>query len=322
MAYTFLNLAEEVLLQSNVPMTYQEIWNSAKELGLNGKLRSVGKTPWQTLGARLFVEVRDNQNTVFVKVGQRPTRFYLAAKQQTLPNDIIDKLRTKSENKMLQPDFKERILHPLLAYFVYSNPLFKGGKGVLTKTIYHEKSSKKGYNEWLHPDMVGFYLPLNDWNKGLIDFNRISENNILKLYSFELKKSINKATYRESFFQAVSNSSWANEGYLVTPFIQEDDDLLNELERLSMSFGIGIIHLDLEDIDSSKIIYPSKTKSNLDWETMNKLSDENPDFNKFLEDVKIDFESQRIHKTEYEKIIDNPEEYISKNIFKKNVDCN
>ena len=55
---------------------------------------------------------------------------------------------------------------------------------------------------------------------------------------------------------------------------------------------------------------------------MNKLSDENPDFNKFLEDVKIDFESQRIHKTEYEKIIDNPEEYISKNIFKKNVDCN
>jgi hypothetical protein len=31
-----------------------------------------------------------------------------------------------------------------------------------------------------------------------------------------MKKELNFSNLRESYFQAVSNSSWANEGYLVT----------------------------------------------------------------------------------------------------------
>ena len=116
--------------------------------------------------------------------------------------------------------------------------------------------------------------------------------------------------FRESFFQAVSNSSWAHEGYLITKSIEKDDDLLSELQRLSMSFGIGIIHLDLEDIDASSILFPAKIKNQLDWETMNKLSQDNRDFAKFLKDIKIDFNSKRIHKTEYDDILPDPEKYI------------
>ncbi len=142
--------------------------------------------------------------------------------------------------------------------------------------------------------------------------NDISDSNSIKLYSFELKKRIDKSNYREFFFQAVSNSSWSNEGYLVAAEIKEDDDLYSELERLSGSFGIGIIQLDLEDIDSSRVIFSAKQKSRLDWELMNKLCEQNPDFELFINDITKDFKVKTIHKNQYDKIFDDPTEYIDK----------
>ena len=67
--------------------------------------------------------------------------------------------------------------------------------------------------------------------------------------------------YREFFFQAVSNSSWANEGYLVAAEIIQDDELLSELECLSIAFGIGIIQLDITDIDALNIVTTQSTSS-------------------------------------------------------------
>ncbi|APF18349.1 protein of unknown function DUF511 [Caldithrix abyssi DSM 13497] len=313
MKYSLFDFAKEVLTNSDKPLTYQEIWEKGVELGLDKKLNVTGKTPWQSLGARLFVDVRDNKNSDFIKLGKNPARFFLKSKKDFLPKDVIEKIEITESKPTKEVDhFTERDLHPLLTYFVYANPSFNRGRSVLTKTIYHEKSKKNGYNEWLHPDLVGFYIPLEEWDNNLIEFNRLSENNVIKLYSFEIKKTINKGNYRQSFFQAVSNSSWANEGYLVAAYIKRDDDLLSELARLSTSFGIGIIHLDLQDIDSSSVIFPAKHKEKLDWDTMNKLVEQNKDFAKFIQDVKIDFESKRIHKSEYDKIIEDPEKYIKK----------
>ena len=313
MSFTFLDYAIEVLLDADKPLTYQEVWEAGLERGLDKKLNTTGKTPWQTLGARLFVDVKDNTGSVFIKVGSRPARFFLRSKANQIPDDIIEKIEI-SERKEKEPKSKysERELHSLVSYFAYTNPTFSRGRSILTKTIFHEKSKKQGYSEWSHPDLVGFHLPIDEWNPDLIEFNRISDNNALKLFSFELKKSLTKGNYRESFFQAVSNSSWANEGYLVAADIKQDDDLFSELERLSTSFGIGVIQLDLNDIDSSSILYHAKTRNQLDWETMNKLSEQNDDFRQFLKDVKIDFDSKRIHKSEYDKVIDDPETYIHK----------
>lgn len=60
-----------------------------------------------------------------------------------------------------------------------------------------------------------------------------------KLWSFEVKLLINRSNVRECFFQVVSNSSWANFGYLEiigqdtlifsslhTPLIRESDATL------------------------------------------------------------------------------------------------
>ncbi len=317
MAMTFKDYAKEVLTKSDIPLTPQEIWDSGVAEKFDDKLKSRGATPWATIGAQLFVDTRDNDKTPFVKIGKRPARFYLKSKQNELPVDIIKKIEEKEQKEPVKKaSFHERELHPLLAYFANANPLFNRGRNIYTKTIFHEKSTKKGLNEWLHPDMVGFYLPIDDWNANLLDFNKITDNNSLKLFSFELKIKLNKSNYRESFFQAVSNSTWAHEGYLVAANIANDDDLLSELERLSMSFGIGIIKLNLNDIDSSSVLYHAKKRDNLDWETMNKLSERNPDFMKFLQDIKIDFESKRIHKNEYDTILD-PYKHIEEKIANK-----
>lgn len=317
MAYTILDFAEGVLSQSPIPLTFQEIWSRGVEARFDQKLALTGKTPWATLGARLYVDVRDNPKTRFTKEGKNPAKFFLVKRKGELS---AQKVITNDHHDVKSPlqsvDFLERELHPLLTYFAYANPSFSRGRTIYTKTIYHEKSKKHGYNEWLHPDLVGFYLPLDDWDPVLIEFNKLSENKVLKLFSFELKKFLNKSNYRESYFQAVSNSSWANEGYLVASEITEDDDLLAELERLTTSFGIGLIHLNLQDFDASSVVFPAKVRTDLDWETMNKLCEQNSDFLRFIEDVKIDFQSAKIHKSEYDRIIDDPLLYIQKTLFK------
>lgn len=314
--YTFLDFAQEILQSAQAPMTFQEIWEFGKESGLSAKLSITGKTPWQTLGARLFVDIRDNPETRFIKVGRNPARFFLLTRKSEVKLDEIitdtrptKNAKTSKENKF---GFHERKLHSILAYYAYTNTTFNRGKQIYTKTIYHEKSKHNSLSEWVHPDMVGFYSPVEDWNSKLFEFNKATDKTAIRLYSFELKKEIDRSNYREYFFQAVSNSSWANEGYLVSCSVQQDDDLLSELERLSASFGIGIIVLDLDDIDSSSILFPARPKDYLDWETMNKLCEQNPDFETFIDDVQTDYSGKKIHPSEYENIINDPESYITK----------
>ena len=315
MAYSFLDLAADILKKSAKPLTYQEIWDAAKVAGLTNKVTTWGKTPWQTLGARLYVEVRDNPDSHFIKVGKRPARFFLRQREKELSSDVITKIEIEEAKKPeSKTTYRERDLHPLVAYFCYSNPSFNRGRSIFTKTIYHEKSERKGYSEWVHPDMVGFFLPIDDWRPEVIEFNRLSDNNSLRLFSFEIKKALNKANYRESYFQAVSNSSWAHEGYLVAPNILQDDEFLAELQRLSASFGIGIIQLDLQDIDASSVLYPAQEKKTLDWEMINKLCEQNCDFQKFIQDVKIDFESKRIHRAEYDEVPKDARQYIAEKL--------
>jgi len=311
MSYTFLDLAYEVLKKAKNPMIYQDIWQVAQEMGITAKLGTTGKTPWQSLGARLYVEVRDNENSKFVKVGNRPIRFFLKVREAELSTDTAIKLEREEEKKVDRKiDFTERDLHPLLTYYVYAVQSFNRGRAIYTKTIKHEKSVKVGYNEWIHPDIVGFYLPLEDWSATVIEFNRLTDKNALHLFSFEIKIKLNKSNYRESYFQAVSNSSWAHEGYLVAANIQQEDEFLSELDRLSSSFGIGIIELNPSDPDSSRILYPARVRQSLDWETIDKLCRQNSDFEKFLQDVKIDFESKRIHSSEYDEVIDDIAKYV------------
>ena len=120
--------------------------------------------------------------------------------------------------------------------------------------------------------------------------------------SFEMKKNIDYSNLRQYFFQAVSNSSWANEGYLVCLKIDEDPNFKNELQRLSNAFGIGIIKLNPESISESEIICNARYNENIDWDTLERLSEDNPDFNKFISDLTEDIALGKVKST-YDKVI-------------------
>ena len=73
----FLELATQTIKAANRPLTQNEIWEKAVEFGFDKQLKTKGKTPWASVAARLYVDIRDNKNTVFEAVGKRPIRFWL-----------------------------------------------------------------------------------------------------------------------------------------------------------------------------------------------------------------------------------------------------
>jgi len=66
---TLLNLAYEILKEAEEPLVPLEIWRQIEEKGLRDSLGTTGKTPWRTLGARLYVAVIDNSQSRFVNPG-------------------------------------------------------------------------------------------------------------------------------------------------------------------------------------------------------------------------------------------------------------
>ena len=49
MTYTFIELAKDTLEHAGIPLSHVELWQKACELGLDKKLSSVGKTPWESM---------------------------------------------------------------------------------------------------------------------------------------------------------------------------------------------------------------------------------------------------------------------------------
>jgi hypothetical protein len=294
---TFLELAERVLREEKRPLTANEIWTLATEKGYDKQLNSEGKTPWATLGAQLYVNAKDNPKSPFAQTDSRPKKFYLKAhaSQLDLSDTAISKEPTVVKKKRF--DFLEKDLHPYLTYYAYYH------LHCYTKTINHSQSSKKEFGEWVHPDMVGCYFPIEDWKPEVYELSSSIGIISIRLLSFELKRELSFGNLRESFFQTVSNSSWANESYLVAAEVSEEEEFRSELSRLSTSFGIGVIKLNLEDPHSSEIIFPAKYRETLDWETINKLT-MNADFKEFISTVKIDITSKKIHKKEYDQVLD------------------
>ena len=172
--------------------------------------------------------------------------------------------------------YKERSLHRLLANYL-------SGKNILSKTIFHESSSRTDQaQKWVHPDMVG--VEYNEFQepatRSLLKAAETKE--YISFYSYELKRTIeNDHQLKEYFFQALSNSSWANYGYLVAFGISED--VMEEMARLNRSFGIGIIKLSPYS-DDTAVLFPAR-KNELDYYTIDKLCRINPDFKSFITKV-------------------------------------
>jgi len=238
-----------------------------------------GKTPGSTVSASLGDFIRNGDTRVKrIKQDGGTYSYYLTKNEQNIGIDILSGATETVVTKVVKVDktktYDERDLHKLLSSYLKNT-------GIYSKTIFHEQSNGKDNNQiWTHPDMVGIKF-LNLQTKASQNFLKsINRVDTFKLSSYEIKKEINSdSELKKAFFQAVSNSSWANYGYLVA--FEFSDSLTEEMERLNQSFGIGVIELNPNPYQS-KILFPAKFR-NLDFKTIDKLCKINKEFEKFIE---------------------------------------
>lgn len=237
------------------------------------------KTPASTISAALGDFIRNGDTRVKrIKQEGGTYTYYLTKNEANIGIEVLttladDASTPKSQEKVKTYD--ERDLHKLLSSYLKN-------LGIYSKTIFHEQSTygKDSNQIWTHPDVVGIRF-LNLQSKASQSFLKaINRVDTFKLSSYEIKKEINSdSELKKAFFQAVSNSSWANYGYLVA--FEISDSLTEEMERLNQSFGIGIIELDSNPY-KSKVLFQPKYRD-LDFKTIDKLCKINKEFEKFIE---------------------------------------
>jgi hypothetical protein len=291
---TFLGLAELVLTEERRPLSPSEVWKVASAKGYSSMLRSQGKTPAQTMYAAIYTDSHDNPESQFIKVGDRPARYYLKSLALEKQPGELEQAAATLASVPEKYEYKEIQLHPFLARFAHTQ------FGARCKTIRHSTSRKNEFGEWVHPDMIAVYYP--EWRNEVLDLSQLTGSFAVKLYSFEIKKELSFANLREAFFQAVSNSSFAHEGYLVAADISTDEDFRSELRRLSASFGIGIIELDVEDPNASHVLVPAKEREALDWDALNKVA-MNGDVQDLLKRIGTDLRAKEVRLEEYDKVL-------------------
>ncbi|WNE32002.1 COG2958 family protein [Helicobacter pylori] len=292
-----IGIIQSVLEAVKEPIKVTEIYDKAKELFEEGKIENMfdygGKTPDQSVSASIYTALNKGEELPFFKARENPTLIALkgAAKE---PGLNAQKPNAKIAH--------ERDLHPFLTYMACYNENLK----CYTKTIFHEGSLKspKGMDRWLYPDMVGVRFLHAEWsNENLIAFSKKFDTLPIKLVSFELKKEISVHNCRECYFQAISNSSWANEGYLVGCHIDtHNPQLMDLLKRLHASFGIGVIDLRTDE-DKSAILLNAKYKEKIDYTVASELSTKNEKFSGFLKSV-VDYDPAHSYryKDEFDEI--------------------
>lgn len=236
------------------------------------------KTPGSTVSALLGDFIRNGDTRVKrIKQEGGTYSYYLTKNEGKIGLDLLsgatETTTVKKSDKA--KTYEERDLHKLLSSYLKNT-------GIYSKTIFHEQSTygKDSNQIWTHPDMVGIKF-LNLQTKASQTFLKsINRVDTFKVSSYEIKREINNdSELKKAFFQAVSNSSWANYGYLVA--FEISDSLTEEMERLNQSFGIGIIELNANPYKSKILFMP--TYRDLDFKTIDKLCKINRDFEKFIE---------------------------------------
>lgn len=212
----------------------------------------------------------------------RPRKYYYSEKSDVAEvaaaEGVVAAPMTDSSNAKLG----EHAMYPLLSLYLWEE------FGVYSKRIDEKRSSNKrgpNGNRWLYPDVVGMEDLGAEWHQEVRDCVNQYSDKRTKLWSFEAKLLINRSNVRECFFQAVSNSSWANFGYLVAAEI-EGQDTLKELRMLFAAHGIGLIKLDTDNPAESQVLIPARERDEIDWDMANRLATENRDFLDYVKLVK------------------------------------
>lgn len=223
----------------------------------------------------------------------KPRKYYYTDK--TDEDEILEAEAVVSKTAA-SSGLHESDLYPLLSDFLWSQ------HRLYSMRIDEKKSSNtKGPNgnKWLYPDIVAMEDLSGDWHGEVRDCVGVYGDSRTRLWSFEVKLKLNISNIRQAFFQAVSNSSWANAGYLVAADII-GDDTLKELRMLYSLHGIGLIRLDIENPADSDILIPARERDNVDWNTCSRLAVENKDFLEYIRLIRQFYQTGDIKKVDWD----------------------
>ena len=212
----------------------------------------------------------------------RPRKYYYSEKSDVAEVAAAEGMVAAPTADSGDAKLGEYAMYPLLSLYLWEE------FGVYSKRIDEKRSSNKrgpNGNRWLYPDVVGMEDLGAEWHQEVRDCVNQYSDKRTKLWSFEAKLLINRSNVRECFFQAVSNSSWANFGYLAAAEI-EGQDTLKELRMLFAAHGIGLIKLDADNPGESQVLIPARERDEIDWDMANRLATENRDFLEYVKLVK------------------------------------
>jgi hypothetical protein len=238
----------------------------------------------------------------------RPRRYYWtdknAGEEVAIAEQVVEAvihlvpMPSGTDAAVTLQKLREHDLYPMLASYLSAE------HDVVAGRIDEKRSSNKsgsGANEWLHPDLVGMEDLSGDWTRELRECAGVLAARRARLWSFEVKLLINRSNVRKSYFQAVSNSSWAHFGYLVAETI-EGDGTMRELTMLAATHGIGVIRLDSTAPTESQIMIPARERPDIDWDMCNRLTEENTDFVSYIERIKHFHQTGKLNRSEWEQV--------------------
>jgi hypothetical protein len=159
---------------------------------------------------------------------------------------------------------------------------------------------------WKYPDLisvswkVGVNPSRSELDEEMLNLQRSFGSQPFTLKSMKMKLEIRNDTYREDFFQCLSNSRWAHYGELLVAAPIEGNNLINNLRSLGNEFGIGITSYglpkevldnlsepgaiqhftereieDLFKLINYQKISESRPRNELAWEQVNELRNSN-----------------------------------------------
>jgi hypothetical protein len=227
---------------------------------------------------------------------ERPRKYYYSTQTDTAEIEAVEKNISFTGQDKQSARLREADLYPILSKFLFTE------LNIYSKRI-DEKRSRRQYgpdgNKWLYPDLVGIEDLTSNWEHAVIECVSASSETRTKLYSFEVKLLLNRSNVRESFFQTVSNSSWAHFPYLVAAEVQ-GSETLSELRVLSGTHGVGLIRLDPENPSESEILIPAKERAAIDWNSANRLAASSSDFTDYLHRVRQFYQTKDIRPQDWD----------------------
>lgn len=292
----FLVLSNNQKIKFTARQLAEEIWKTYKE-ELSEKRSNKKFSNDDEFIVQLQAEIGaqkkaiKSRKNIIIEEQTRP-KIYFYDPDYNIEDEELIKI-TKPEKSNLS----ENELYSLLSEFLLVD------KDILTKRI-DEKTSKNNKgpngNKWLHPDLVGIEILDRNLAPEVKQCFSSSGTNRINIYSFEVKRIITPVSLREYFFQAVSNSSWANYGYFVAAEMK--GDIYEELKMLCSLHGIGFILIDVENPSESQILIQSSYRAQVDWRSVDRLLSQNSDFKKFVKAIKVYYTSNEINDADWYSI--------------------